>query len=252
MLCLRLGPVLGLALALAGCASGGGDDAGSDMDAGPPGVDSGPGMDAGPPMTDAGPPDTDAGPPMDAGPPFDAGPFDAGPPFDAGDCAADSAAITISEVMISSQSGSGDFGEWFELKNEASCTVSLAGLEIQSGAGSHTIASGILTAGGYFVLSRSGDAMENHELQTDYVYGSSISLSNGGGALSILNGGTEIARVTWGSTDYLRGASRQLSRSAPESTSLGGGNWCNSSAVYSMAAGGPFLGTPGMQNVECP
>lgn len=251
MLRLRLA-AWSLALALVGCATGSAEDAGpGTSDTGPPGVDAGGPMDAGPGgLPDAGP--MDAGGPSDAGPPFDAGPFDAGPPIDAGDCAADAATITISEIMISSQSGSGDFGEWFEIRNEASCTVSLAGLEIRSGSGTHTITSGLLTAGGFAVLARSGDANLNHGLSTDYVYGSAISFSNGGGTLSIFNGADEVARVSWGSTEFARSASRQLSRSAPETTALGSAVWCNSAAVYSMSPGGPYLGTPGMQNADCP
>ncbi len=246
----------GIALIAAlGCASGGGDQDAGRADAGPR-RDAGR-EDAGPPtQQDAGPPSQDAGPPEDAGPPFDAGPGpDAGPRPDAGPgggCSADPATVTISEIMISSQSGSGDRGEWFELRNEMPCTVSLAGVDIVSGGVTHTIAAATLTAGGYLVLAQSADAGENHGLTPDYVYGPSLSFGNGGGSLSLENGGTEIARVSWGSTDYRRSASRQLSAGARETEALSDARWCDSTAVYSMATGGPFNGTPGMANAACP
>lgn len=256
-----LAVTLGLS-SIGGCATGGGgeDAGGGGVDSGPGGVDAGR-RDAGSVgLPDAGPPPMDAGPGADAGPPFDAGP-DGGPGMDSGGlvdsgpgggCPADDPTITISEIMVSSQSGSGDRGEWFEIRNEASCTVDLTGLEIRVGAASHTITSGLLTAGGYFLLAQSMDTMENHDLTPDYVYGTGVSFPNIGGTLSLRSGMNEVARVSWGSTDYRRGASRQLSRSASETEPLGDSSWCDSTNVYSMASGGPYLGTPGMRNEVCP
>ncbi len=258
------------ALLAPGCALGGFDDAGSgSLDAssrdagatGDAGRDAGRrdaggdagqvAMDAGPPMTDAGPPMTDAGPPgMDAGPPM----MDAGLGFDSGltTCSPTPGSLEISEILIASQTGAADRGEWFELRNLGSCPINLAGLVIDVSGTTHTVTAGLLTAGGFFVLAQSGDALENHELGQDYVYGPALRFGNSGGTLVLTHAGTEVARLTWTSTDHRTGRSRQLSRGATMPGALGSTGWCDSTDVYSTAVGGPYLGTPGMVNAVCP
>ncbi len=179
---------------------------------------------------------------------MDAG-VDAGPSL----CVPSSTNMEISEVMVASQTGATDRGEWFELHNLTGCPIGLSGLEIDIGGVTHTVTSGLLTAGGLFVLAQSGDPTENHGLGDDYVYGASLRMSNIGGTLVLshpMSG--EVARVSWGSTDHRTGSARQLGMGRPMTNSLGGVGWCDSTGVYSMAAGGPYLGTPGMINATCP
>ncbi len=154
--------------------------------------------------------------------------------------------------MIASQTGASDFGEWFELRNRGMCPINLAGLVIDVSGATHTVASGLLTAGGYFVFAQSGDTVQNHDLGQDYVYGTGLRFSNGGGTLVLTHAATEIVRVTWTSTDLRIGRSRQVSNGAAMATSIGGAGWCDSTGVYSTATGGPYLGTPGMVNATCP
>lgn len=248
-------------LAFSGCAQGGGDgdDAGTVTPADTGTVRDAGGRDAGPTtMRDSGPPPIpDAGPPRlpDAGTPFDAGGGSGdGGGVDAGGfttCTPEPTNIEITEVMVASQSGAGDRGEWLEIRNLTSCPIDLTGLEIQA-SGSHVMTSGLLTAGGVFVLSQSTDSVENHGLSTDYAYGTSVRMSNSGGTVRLVYSGTEVARVTWGSTDHRTTASRQLSMGTTMSPAIGGAGWCDSTNVYSSEAGGPYLGTPARINDACP
>lgn len=244
---------------VAGCAQGGGttdagpvrSDGGTDAGA----VRDGGRRDSGGPLPDAGR-DSGGGLP-DAGS-GDAGGTDSGPPridagFDAGSglCLPSAANVEISEVLVSSQTGAGDRGEWFEIHNLSGCTVNIGGMEIESGSVTHTVTAGLLTAGGFLVLAQSGDSVENHNLPEDYVYGTSLRFSNSSGTLVLRAMGMEITRMSWGSTDHRTGASRQLARGATMSTSLGASGWCDSTDVYSMTMGS-FLGTPGALNRPCP
>jgi hypothetical protein len=269
---LSLGSALCCALCLVGCARGGAED-----DAGQPGTDAS--FDAG--RADAGrdsgpPPGLDAGT-RDAGGGTDAGTGDAGTAPDAGtpdagmdagtdaggggDCAPSSDNMMITEIMVASQSGSGDLGEWFEVRNLGSCPIDLSGLVIESPTAggtpvTHTVSGGLLTAGGYFLFAQSGDPAENHGLSPDYAYGSGTSgvvFNNGGDELILSLGGTEIDRVAWGSTDYTPGAARQLTRGfSGDNFGLNGSGWCDATELYSEAGGSSFRGTPGARNTLCP
>ncbi len=209
------------------------------------------GHDSGTVIADAG---RDAGPP----PTPDAG-HDAGP---APPCTPTPSNLAIVEVMIESRTGSGDLGEWFEIENIGSCTVNLTGLIVESptdagAAVTHTVSVGVVPPGERFVFAQSGDSAENHGLPVDYVYGSGtagVVFNNGADSLRLTYGGVEIDRVTWGSTDFRVGASRQLSSTASPTSndSLASGAWCDSTDVYSMATGGPYRGTPGTANAACP
>jgi len=158
--------------------------------------------------------------------------------------------MEISEIMVASQTGSGDLGEWFEVHNLTACPINLTGLVITIGR-AHMVASGLLTAGGFAVFAQSAEAGENHGLGEDYAYGP-LGMSNSGGEVVLSFSMTEIARVAWNSTDHRTGRSRQLSAGASMSSALGGSGWCDSTAVYSTSPGGPYLGTPGMVNAPCP
>ena len=195
----------------------------------------------------------DAGPP-DAGPP-DAGPMDAGPA-----CPIGPGSLVIDEVMISSVSGSGDRGEWFEIVSTLSCTANLAGLTIVSPTGggvekSHTIASGTIRSGQYFVFALSSAPADNHGLSLDYAYGTGgsddVILNNSADWLELRDGATVIDRVAWPSGGFTNGASRQYPGSADASANDNWSLWCDSVPVYSMT-GGTFHGTPQAANRLCP
>ncbi len=199
---------------------------------------------------------------MDAG--HDAGPMDAG--HDAGPACPPEpptpTTLAITEIMIESRSGSGDYGEWFEVENLGSCPIDLTGVVIESPTGggtpvTHTVSGGTIPPGGYFVFAQSGDPAENHSLTYDYVYGAGttgVVFNNSTDSLQLSLSGITLDGVMWGSTDFRVGASRQLSSTASPSANgdLSTSAWCDATDVYSMAPGGPYRGTPGAANRACP
>lgn len=247
-----------------GCATGGGGE----LDAGRPdtGVSDAGARDAG--RRDGG----DASAPLDASTPFDAS-ADAGTPEDAAVdagtdagwdagmsiCSPTAERLAIVEVMISSRSGSLDRGEWVELLNAGDCAIDLAGLVLAgtlAGGGTEatfTIPGGLLLPGARFVLAQSAVPAENHELDFDVAYTSSmITLDNGGDAIELRAGATVIDRVSWSATDFTHGFARSFPDGRPIADNASQLAWCNASAVYSTSTGGPYRGTPSMPNGACP
>ncbi|MEM9069371.1 MAG: lamin tail domain-containing protein [Myxococcota bacterium] len=157
--------------------------------------------------------------------------------------------VQITEVMIASEGGAGDRGEWFELRNLSVCSIRLDGVELRTGTETHVISSVVLPAGEQVVLGQSDDPLENHDLSPDYVYGTEFRFSNFGGSLTLLHASAELASVSWSSTDYLTGVARQLSRGAIMPASLGDAPFCNATGSYSTD--GVFLGSPGAVNPPC-
>jgi len=257
----------------AGCAQGGGN--GGRMDAGVLPDASGP-RDSGrrdayvaprdawvPPPTDAGggtdawvPPPMDAGGTPDTGPP-DSGPRDTGLPA----CPIGAGSLAIVEVMISSRSGGGDRGEWFEVLNEESCTISLPGLQIVSPTSGgtekvHTVTMGAIAPGAHHVFALSAAPGDNHGLAFDYAYGvggsDDVILNNGADWLELRSGGTAVDRVTWPSGGFTHSYAREFPTGRATSTNDTWAFWCDATGVYSTM-GGTFYGTPGAANsTSCP
>ena len=267
--------VVTAALLWAGCATGGGG-----LDGGNAGrADAGrtdASLDDGGPV-DAGAPDASraAGIPVDAqvdSGTLDAGTFDAGPSdaghdagHDAGQdagpplCPPTSDRVAIVEVMIASDTGAGDRGEWIELINAGDCTVDLGGLELASpigGAGSTAIATYTISAGrtlaqgARIVLAQSANPTENRGLAFDEAY-TSLVFDNIGDWVELRSGGATIDRVEWLSNDIVHGASRRFPDARPISDNGIRSAWCTSTALYSTA-GGNFYGTPRTGNGSCP
>ncbi|MDQ3033609.1 MAG: lamin tail domain-containing protein [Myxococcota bacterium] len=179
--------------------------------------------------------------------------------FDAGValCPPTAERLGIVEVMISSRSGSTDRGEWLELLNVGDCAVDLTGLVIASppsGMGvaiEFSLPGGTILPGARWVLAQSAVPLENHDLPHDAVY-SGITLDNGGDWIELRAGGVTIDRVSWGSTDFLHGTARSFPDGRPLVDNASQLQWCNATAVYSMATGGPYRGTPRAPNGACP
>lgn len=246
------------------CAQGGGDP---DLDGGSGGFDTGR-RDAGR-MPDAGRRDAgrmpDAGR-RDSGPPamMDAGTRDAGPPPmpDAGmTCMPASANLAIVEVMVASASGSSDRGEWFEVLNFGDCTVSLAGMVIESPTSTgmpkmHMVTGGFIAPGQHFVFALSGSPAENHGLPHDYVYGTGgaddVILNNGADSLTLrATSGAMIDVVMWPSGGFNYARSRQFPSTLMPVMNDAWSRFCDSTVVYSTM-GGMFYGTPQVANGTCP
>ena len=116
---------------------------------------------------DAAPPGDDASPPVDdAAPPVaDATPTVAdlcGGPLGAGD-------LAVVELMIASQVGAGDMGQWIEIQSTRACTVDLNGLHAEastaSSSGTLDVTSHVyLPANGIFVIASSLDPALDDDL----------------------------------------------------------------------------------------
>ncbi|MCA9600624.1 MAG: lamin tail domain-containing protein [Myxococcales bacterium] len=173
-------------------------------------------------------------------------------------CAPTSATLAIVEVMVASQPGSSDLGEWFEVRNFGGCTIDLAGLEVVSPTSGgtekvHAVTAGTVAAGASFVFALSGDPVGNHNVGEDYVYGSGVSddviLNNGADWLELRWLGVAIDRVTWPSGGYAYGASQYFPSGLAPAGNDDWSKWCTATGATTYSSvGGTFLGTPGATN----
>jgi hypothetical protein len=144
--------------------------------------------------TSSGPSTTpDAGPDDDAGPP---------PKVSCGSVVAGDLAIV--ELMISSKSGSGDWGEWIEIQNTRDCWLELQGLSIESprGSGTPNVASITvpidLEPHGTFVVASSKDPAKNNGIPGIVVeWNASDVLKNDGDTITIKKGNDVIDSLTY-------------------------------------------------------
>lgn len=164
--------------------------------------------------------------------------------------------LLITEIMYNPLALSDSEGEWIELFNNSKGTINLKGLVVRRGASSsfHRIATDVnLAPGAYVVLGKAHVA----DTTVQYVYGSSISLTNSGDELIVNNYGTNgtdgtiICSVNYGVTGFLtnlNGKSLQLDPSVKDVNAAKlGTNWCAASVAYSTGD----LGTPGLVNSSC-
>lgn len=77
--------------------------------------------------------------------------------------------VKVVELMIASQSGAGDRGEWIELQSTRPCTLNLKGLRVESPRGTGVDKAEITTdyllaPNGIFVVAASSSAQDNHSV----------------------------------------------------------------------------------------
>jgi len=118
-------------------------------------------------------------------------------PLQAGD-------LAIVEIMISSKSGSGDAGEWVEIKSTRDCWVHLEGISVSSPRGSAgsdtaTVDGALdLSPGGTFVVADSDDVTKNHGIKGSVVsWDATDVLKNDGDTITIKLGDVEIDALTY-------------------------------------------------------
>ncbi len=197
----------------------------------------------------------------------DGGPRDGGTATDGGHdgggavtCRPAVGVLVIDEVMISSRSGSGDRGEWFEAVNTGTCMIDLTGVVIASqlstgGESTHTITAGTVGPGQYFVFALSGSTADNHALPYDYAYGSGaptdIIFDNTADWLELRDGASVVDRVAWPSGGFTHGHTRKYPGTASATGNDNWASWCDTTVVYSTT-GGTFYGTPKLPNGTCP
>lgn len=151
--------------------------------------------------------------------------------------------LYVSEIMVRSRAGSGDTGEWFEVRNVSAAPLVLDDCELFDN-GSHAIAASLtVDPGDYLVF---GASTENG-LAPDYVY-DTLALNNGGETLGISCGGVVIDDFDYPGSLVTLGASMQLVADplTPE-TADDNDNWCVAPADATYG-GTALRGTPGAEN----
>lgn len=111
--------------------------------------------------------------------------------------------VSIVRVLANPLSVSDARGEWFEIRNLGTRSVSLRGWRVASGHDrGHTIARDVTVApAGRVVLGRDASLSRNGGVRVDYSYGGSISLANARDWLALRDSrGRTVDSVAWAST----------------------------------------------------
>ena len=202
--------------------------------------------DAGPPP----PPPDDGGPP----PPVDAGPVYC-PTLGAGD-------LAIVEFMISSQSGSGDRGEWVEIQStKTDCILNLKGLHVESPRGASAPDAVDVTddlflpPNGTFIVADTTITDLNHDLPGIVLsWIATDALKNDGDTITVSAGGTTIDTITYGSWTAHVGRSVSFPVDCAWSVRTDWARWSWSfhqwQAAPAVDGGVPMLGTPNGDNSD--
>ena len=150
--------------------------------------------------------------------------------------------LLITEIMANPSAVSDANGEWFEIFNPTSDSISLEGIFLSDdGAGNNHTFSNIggnllVGSGEYFVLARNGNTLTNGNFTADYVYGSDFSLTNIDDEIVFSDALDELLRFNYSSGFVVNGASMELL-----SESMLTGNYAASMSTY----GDGDFGTPG-------
>lgn len=155
--------------------------------------------------------------------------------------------LVITEVMRNPDSVLDTDGEWFELHNPRSWDIDLTGVVIRDfGADAITLNSGVVPAGGYFVLGINADAATNGDVPVDLEWPGSFALSNNDDEIELVFSGVIIDTIAWGNAwPSTAGASMSLDPSITDNALPGG--WCSGVTLF----GSGDFGTPGMPNPSC-
>jgi hypothetical protein len=269
--------IMVIALVITGCASGtvgpkANDETPAKSSTGDGGFVFGPGFDwdAGSELDGGSALDTglewDAATEWDATTEWDAGMEDAAEVSDASapkDAAPDGACaqplgpgdLAIEELMISSVSGSGDYGEWLEVRSQRDCKLNLRGLrgECPHGAQVATfeIADNVwLAPRGSFLVANSEDPAINHHLPGIVVsWGGSDLLRNQGTTITLLLNAAIIASVTYPSLTLIPGKSLTFPSDCDPAQRSDWTSWSTSTGSWFPG----FWGTPNAPNndVRC-
>jgi hypothetical protein len=189
----------------------------------------------------------------EAGSPDGAGVATCGAPLSAGD-------LIIDELMIASESGAGDHGEWLEVMSTLDCAMDLKGLYAEVPHGKSTLLASIATdivlpPHGFFVIADSSDATTNHDLPgTVVTWGTGTSsdvLLNSGDTITLYTSEVTVDMLTYPDPAKLvDGASMAFPSDCDPSLRTAFGNWQPSTASFSPG----YFGTPSAPNtdVSCP
>lgn len=159
--------------------------------------------------------------------------------------------LVITEIMAN-PFGKDEGGEWFEIYNPGSATLSLSGLRLESaradgtGEESHTMAAIDIAPGQYLVLG--GMIPEVQPAYVDYIYASGLgSLRNAGGQIGLYCGDALVDRAVY--AEMSDGVSHVFDGTlTPDSIANDNLDaWCESQVLFEPDG----YGTPGTANEAC-
>jgi hypothetical protein len=162
--------------------------------------------------------------------------------------------LVVTEIMNNPAGVSDDFGEWIEIHNTTAQPIDLAGLVLESGPVSHTIAASVKIApSGYAVLGANATAATNGGVAVDYQY-ADVKLMNTLGDVTIRTEGKLVIDTTsYDEASGLdpEGRSRTLDpkflKASMNDTDV---HWCSGTSFINGNNGN--RGTPGKPNDACP
>jgi hypothetical protein len=157
--------------------------------------------------------------------------------------------VIITEVMVASQGGAGDQGEWVELYNTTAAALRLHDCAIGLFGDEYTFRGGlVIGAGERLIVGASARVEDNHGAPVAVTWGP-ITLSNSGETFELRCAGAVVDGVRWFSSQVEPGASIQLSAAFTDATSNDSQtHWCLSETTFGVAE---KLGTPGAINHGC-
>jgi hypothetical protein len=162
--------------------------------------------------------------------------------------------VKIVEIMIASQSGTGDRGEWVELQSTRACILNLKGLTIASPRGTLTDSASVTTdvfiqPGGSFVVADSSATTDNHGLPNATLvatWNAYDVLKNSGDTVNVTSGSTTIDSLTYPQFTLTPGRSITFPADCAWSDRASWSRWSMSFNTWQS----PFQGTPGADNSD--
>jgi hypothetical protein len=164
--------------------------------------------------------------------------------------------LVVDELMIASQSGTGDHGEWVEVTSTRSCAIDLNGLYAQVPHGEGTTTAMVtsdlwLPPHAAFLVADSSNPVENHDLPgmiVTWASGqSSDVLKNSGTTITLFTAAATIDTLTYTATAKLvDGASMAFPADCDPSLRTDFHNWQASLASWTPG----FFGSPGRPNTD--
>ncbi|MDB4938204.1 MAG: hypothetical protein JWP87_5176, partial [Labilithrix sp.] len=165
--------------------------------------------------------------------------------------------LAIGELLINSRAGSGDDGEWVEIRSTRTCWLKLQGLVIESPRGTAAPNTATITEdfelapNGTFVVADSADPAKNHALPGKvFAWGATDVLKNDGDTVALKIGATVIDTITYPAfSNLVAGRTLAFPADCPANVRTDWTRWSLTFDVYSPALPG-FKGTPNGANAD--
>jgi hypothetical protein len=165
--------------------------------------------------------------------------------------------LTVAELQISSRAGSGDDGEWVEIRSTRTCWLKLQGLAIESPRGTAAPNRATITEDfelapkESFVVADSADPAKNHGLPGKvFAWAATDVLKNDGDTVALKLGTTVIDTVTYPAFSNLEpGRTLAFPDDCPANVRTDWTRWSLTFDVYSTGVPA-FKGTPNGANAD--